>query len=94
MEKIDGFDPRYHTAVCDAVPDLRLSLQFDWERKEVVNFDYYMNKIRSQLSRQLQTELPRIEKNCYWVEPNTSWDHRFKWHDRELTKLEQLKQQK
>jgi hypothetical protein len=31
------------------VPDLRFSLQFDWDKKEVVNFDYYMDKIRKQL---------------------------------------------
>ena len=96
MEKIDGFDPRYHTAVCDAVPDLRLSLQFDWERKEVVNFDYYMNKIRARIIQQLQTELPTVEKNCYWVEPDTSWDDRFKHHERGLKRqksIEQLKQQ-
>jgi hypothetical protein len=51
MEKIGDFDPNYHTAVCDAVPDLSRSLQMDWERKEVVKFDYYMDKIRETLAR-------------------------------------------
>jgi hypothetical protein len=52
MEAIGNFDPAYHTAVCDAVPDLSRSLQMDWDRKEVVNFDYYMDKIRERLARQ------------------------------------------
>jgi hypothetical protein len=52
MEAIGDFDPSYHTAVCDAVPDLRFSLQMDWDKKEVVNFDYYMDKIRERLARQ------------------------------------------
>jgi hypothetical protein len=51
MEDIGNFDPAYHTAVCDAVPDLARSLQFDWDRGEVVNFEYYMDKIRARLSR-------------------------------------------
>jgi hypothetical protein len=51
MENIGGFDPNYHTAVCDAVPDLRFSLQMDWDQKEVVNFNYYMDKIRETLAR-------------------------------------------
>jgi hypothetical protein len=52
MEAIGDFDPAYHTAVCDAVPDLSRSLQMDWDKKEVVNFDYYMDKIRERLARQ------------------------------------------
>jgi hypothetical protein len=50
MEKIGGFDPALHTAVCDAVPDLSRSLQFDWDRQEVVQLDYYMDKIRERLA--------------------------------------------
>jgi hypothetical protein len=52
MEAIGNFDPAYHTAVCDAVPDLSRSLQMDWDKKEVVNFDYYMDKIRERRARQ------------------------------------------
>jgi hypothetical protein len=51
MEKIGDFDPTYHTAVCDAVPDLSRSLQFDWNKKEIPKFDYYMDKIRERLAR-------------------------------------------
>ena len=51
MEKIGDFDPAYHTAVCDAVPDLRLSVQFDWDKNEVIKFDYYMDKIRERLAQ-------------------------------------------
>jgi len=51
MEKIGDFDPTYHTAVCDAVPDLRFSLQYDWDKKEIPKFEYYMDKIRERLAR-------------------------------------------
>jgi hypothetical protein len=51
MEKIGDFDPTYHTAVCDAVPDLRFSLQYDWDKKVIPKFDYYMDKIRERLAR-------------------------------------------
>jgi hypothetical protein len=50
MEKIGDFDPNYHTAVCDAVPDLRFSLQYDWDKKVIPQFDYYMDKIRERLA--------------------------------------------
>jgi hypothetical protein len=33
--KIGDFDPNYHTAVCDAVPDLSRSLQMDWDGKKL-----------------------------------------------------------
>lgn len=46
MENIGGFDPDYHTAVCDAVPNLSLSVSFDWETKTVRDFDRWMNLIR------------------------------------------------
>jgi hypothetical protein len=51
MEKIGDFDPTYHTAVCDAVPDLRFSLQYDWDKKEIPQFEYYMDKIRARLAQ-------------------------------------------
>lgn len=51
MEKIGDFDPNYHTAVCDAVPDLSRSVQFDWDKKEVVNYNYYMDKIHERLAQ-------------------------------------------
>jgi hypothetical protein len=56
-----------------------------------------MDKIRTQLSQQLQTELPKVEKNCYWVEPELDWDDRFKHREREIKTqqyIEQLKQSK
>jgi len=37
--------------VCDAVPDLRLSLQYDWDKKEIPKFEYYMDKIRERIAR-------------------------------------------
>jgi len=60
MNKIGGFDPDYHTAICDAVPDLSRSVSFDWDRKEVSNFDHWMDLIRQRMSQatgQVKTEL-------------------------------------
>jgi hypothetical protein len=51
MSKINGFDPSFHTAVCDAVPNLSRSLQFDWEKNEVVDLEYHMDKIRERLAK-------------------------------------------
>jgi len=65
MEKIGGFNPAYHTAVCDAVPDLTRSLQFDWDRQEVVQLDYYMDKIRERLATPV-TEQPPVPPRNPW----------------------------
>jgi hypothetical protein len=51
MSKIGGFDPDYHTAVCDAVPELHRSVQFDWDRKEIVDFQRWMDMIKETLAR-------------------------------------------
>lgn len=51
MDKIGNFDPAYHTAVCDAVPDLSLSVHMDWDKKEVVNYHMYMDKIYEKLAQ-------------------------------------------
>lgn len=50
LEKLSLLDPTKFNAVCDAVPDLSLSLQMDWDRLEVVNFDHYANIIKGILS--------------------------------------------
>jgi len=51
MEKIGDFDPAVHTAVCDAVPDLSRSVSMDWDKGEVINYQYYMDKIYEKLSQ-------------------------------------------
>jgi hypothetical protein len=68
MEKIGGFNTNYHTAVCDAVPDLSRSLQYDWDRKEIPKFDYYMDKIRETLATPCTEEFkpPRLN-NFGWL---------------------------
>ena len=45
LDKIKNFTPEYN-CFADAVPDLSMSLQMDWERGSVVNFDYYVNLIQ------------------------------------------------
>lgn len=49
MDKLGNLT-RDFNAVCDAIPDLSLSLQFDWDRGEVVNFDHWMAVINSRLN--------------------------------------------
>jgi hypothetical protein len=73
MNKIGDFDPDYHTAICDAVPDLTRSVTFDWDRKEVVNFDRWMDLINQRLSQatgQIKTEMS--EDICPG-QPNREW---------------------
>ena len=50
MENIGGFNINIHTAICDAVPDLGRSVQMDWHQGEVVNYQYYMDKIYEKLA--------------------------------------------
>jgi hypothetical protein len=44
LEKLAGFTTNYNS-VCDAVPDLRLSMQFDWDTLTVPGFDRYHDMI-------------------------------------------------
>ena len=41
LELLEKLDATRYNAVCDAVPDLSLSMQFDYETGTVVNFDQY-----------------------------------------------------
>jgi hypothetical protein len=85
MNKIGGFDPDYHTAICDAVPDLSRSVRLDWERQEIVNFEPWMDLIRQQLSTatgQIKTEI--VEEVCPG-QPNLEWLHRSAEDDRHLS---------
>jgi hypothetical protein len=47
LEKLNDLNPADCNAVCDAVPDLRLSMQFDWQREEVVDFDRYLAMVKA-----------------------------------------------
>jgi hypothetical protein len=44
LDNIAGFDS-VHNAVCDAVPDLRLSMQIDWATLDIKNFNHYKDLV-------------------------------------------------
>lgn len=47
LANIAGFNSG-HNAVCDAVPDLSLSMQIDWTTLDIKNFDHYKNLVIQQ----------------------------------------------
>jgi hypothetical protein len=51
LDKLNQLDPTQFNAVCDAVPDLSLSMQFDWETYTVPNFEHYRDTVLRMLSR-------------------------------------------
>lgn len=51
LDKLSLLDPRQFNAVCDAVPDLSLSMQFDWDQLIVPNFDRYRDMVLEALAR-------------------------------------------
>jgi len=86
MNRIGDFDPDYHTAVCDAVPDLSRSVSFDWDQLEVRDFDRWMDLIRQRRATatgQRKTELP--EDICPG-QPNLGWLRRSAETDLHMTK--------
>jgi hypothetical protein len=48
LDKIGNFTPDYN-CFADAVPDLSLSLQMDWEHGRVLDFDHYVSLIKQKL---------------------------------------------
>jgi hypothetical protein len=48
LDKIGDFTPDYN-CFADAVPDLSLSLQMNWETGKVVDFDHYLNCVKKYL---------------------------------------------
>jgi hypothetical protein len=48
LDKIDNFTTDYN-CFADAVPDLSLSLQMDWDIGKVINFDHYLNCVKKYL---------------------------------------------
>jgi hypothetical protein len=49
LDKLANLDPAQYNAVCDAVPDLSLSMQFDWETLTVLDFDRYLDMVQQRL---------------------------------------------
>ena len=87
MPKIGGFDPDYHTAVCDAVPDLSLSVKFDWDTKEVVEFDRWMDLIRQKMSTATGIAKTQLADDQCPGQPNLGWLRRSAEGDQHLTQL-------
>lgn len=85
MTKIGGFDPDYHTAVCDAVPDLSRSVQFDWQTNEVKDFDRWMDLIRQRLSQATGNIKTSIDEEICPGQANRAWLERSAESDRHLT---------
>jgi hypothetical protein len=51
LNKLTQLDPTQFNAVCDAVPDLSLSMQFDWENYTVPDFERYRDMVLEALAR-------------------------------------------
>ena len=87
MNDIGGFDPDYHTAICDAVPDLSRSVKFDWDRGEVVDFDRWMDLIHQRLAQATGQRKTKIEEISCPGQPNWDWLGRPASADDHLTEL-------
>ena len=48
MSKLGNFT-KEHNAVCDAVPDLSLSMQMDWDTLTIPNFEHYLQVVHERL---------------------------------------------
>lgn len=73
MGDIGGFDPDFHTAVCDAVPDLSQSVHMDWERGEVVDFQRHMDRIYQTLDRATGQRKTSITEKICQGQPDWQW---------------------
>ena len=51
LNKLTQLDSTRFNAVCDAVPDLSLSMQFDWEKYTVPDFERYHDMVLEALAR-------------------------------------------
>jgi len=87
MSKIGNFDPDYHTAICDAVPDLSRSVQFDWDKKEIVDFDRWMDLINQRLAQGTGQRKTSIEEEICPGQPPLDWLRRPASADQHLTDL-------
>jgi hypothetical protein len=85
MNRIGDFDPDYHTAVCDAVPDLSRSVSFDWDRLEVREFDRYMDLIRQRRATATGVRKTELLEDICPGQANLDWLRRPVSADRFLT---------
>lgn len=46
LDNIGNFDLKFHNAVCDAIPNLNLSMQLDWDTLEINNFDRWFDTVQ------------------------------------------------
>jgi len=87
MANIGNFDPDYHTAVCDAVPDLSRSVKFDWDRRELIDFDLHMDRIHQRLATATGVVKQSISEDVCEGQPNLAWLSRPASADDQLTQL-------
>lgn len=85
MEHIGGFDPDYHTAVCDAVPDLSRSVSLDWDTGQIRDFDRWMHMIRQQRAKATGVRKPHLVEEICAGQPNREWLLRSEHDDRHLS---------
>jgi hypothetical protein len=85
MYKIGSFDPDYHTAICDAVPDLSRSVHIDWDKKEIENFDQWMDMIRQQIAKATGVIKNEIVEEICPGQPPLEWLSRPASADQHLT---------
>ena len=49
LSKLNDLDIKKYNAVCDAIPDLRCSMQYDYEQNKIPNFEEYYNIVKNKL---------------------------------------------
>jgi hypothetical protein len=87
LSRIGDFDPDYHTAVCDAIPDLTRSVRFDWDTKELIDFSRWMDLIRARLSTATGQRKRHLVEDICPGQPDLSWLNRPASDDQFLTDL-------
>ena len=49
LSEIDKFTPGKHNAICDAIPDLSMSMQMNWDTLEITNFNHCLTLVRDRI---------------------------------------------
>jgi hypothetical protein len=60
LDKLADLDASKFNAVCDAVPDLSLSMQFDWDTLTVANFEHYRHCVTQALNARTTVPLSSL----------------------------------
>jgi len=47
LDKIGELDPSKYNAVCDAIPDLSLSMQMRWDTLDIPGYDQYLSTVKA-----------------------------------------------